>query len=112
MPDLIANIFDLLRAEPAVFITVSVVLGLMIGSFLNVVIYRLPKMMEREWRKGCQELQGLDPAEEPKLNLAVPRSACPGCGHRISSLENIPVCIDRLVSVTILSTQLYRRHHS
>jgi leader peptidase (prepilin peptidase)/N-methyltransferase len=91
MPDLIANIFDLLRAEPAVFITVSVVLGLMIGSFLNVVIYRLPKMMEREWRKGCQELQGLEPAEEPKFNLAVPRSACPGCGHKISSLENIPV---------------------
>jgi len=91
MPDLIANIFDLLRAEPAVFITVSVVLGLMIGSFLNVVIYRLPKMMEREWRRGCQELQGLEPTEEPKFNLAVPRSACPGCGHRISSLENIPV---------------------
>jgi len=91
MPDLIANIFDLLRAEPAVFITVSVVLGLMIGSFLNVVIYRLPKMMEREWRKGCQELQGLEPVEAPKFNLAVPRSACPSCGHKISSLENIPV---------------------
>jgi len=91
MPDLFANIFDLLREEPAVFITVSVVLGLMIGSFLNVVIYRLPKMMEREWRRGCQEIQGLEPVEEAKFNLAVPRSACPGCGHKISSLENIPV---------------------
>ncbi|HSH72046.1 MAG TPA: A24 family peptidase [Methylophilaceae bacterium] len=91
MPDLFANIFDLLREEPAIFIAVSIVLGLMIGSFLNVVIYRLPKMMEREWHKGCQELQGLEPADEPKFNLAVPRSACPGCGHKISSLENIPI---------------------
>ena len=91
MPDLFGNIFELLRDEPAIFIPVSVFLGLMIGSFLNVVIYRLPKMMERDWRRGCQELQGIEPAEEPKFNLAVPRSACPSCGHQIASIENIPI---------------------
>ena len=63
----------------------------MVGSFLNVVIYRLPKMMEREWRHQCAELNDEQPAETPRFNLVVPRSACPHCGHSISALENIPV---------------------
>ncbi len=64
-----------------------------IGSFLNVVIHRLPKMMERGWREECAELTGtpVAPAPEERYNLVVPRSACPACGHRISALENVPV---------------------
>jgi leader peptidase (prepilin peptidase)/N-methyltransferase len=69
----------------------ALIIGLCIGSFLNVVIHRLPKMMEREWHEQCAELHGkeLDPAQP--LNLAHPRSRCPACGHQISALENIPV---------------------
>ena len=91
MTDLFSDALALLREEPTVFIVVSVIFGLMIGSFLNVVIYRLPKMMEREWHKGCQELQGIEAEPAPRFNLATPRSACPACGHQISALENIPI---------------------
>ncbi len=73
------------------FITVSVIFGLIVGNFLNVVIYRLPKMMEREWRRHCQELKGEEVATETTYSLVVPRSACPKCAHKISALENIPV---------------------
>jgi leader peptidase (prepilin peptidase) / N-methyltransferase len=68
-------------------------LGLLLGSFLNVVIHRLPKMMERQWARECAELQGQEAvAEEPaRYNLLVPRSACPHCGHLIRWYENIPV---------------------
>ncbi len=67
------------------------VLGLLIGSFLNVVIYRLPKIMERQWAAECAELSGQPlPASEP-FNLLVPRSRCQQCGHQIRSYENIPV---------------------
>ena len=91
MPDFLANFFNLMQAEPTFFIFVSVVLGLMIGSFLNVVIHRLPKMMELEWQHNCEEMQGNEPTETSKYNLVVPRSACPQCGHKITALENIPV---------------------
>ncbi len=80
-------------AQPAVLPWVALALGLCIGSFLNVVIHRLPKMMEREWREQCAELAGTAatlPAEG-RYNLLVPRSACPACGHRISALQNIPI---------------------
>ena len=65
--------------------------GCVVGSFLNVVIYRLPKMMEREWRTQCNEFIGQTGEEAPRYNLIVPRSACPNCGHMISAFENIPV---------------------
>lgn len=70
------------------------VLGLLIGSFLNVVIYRLPKMMERQWAEECAQLSGKesDPTQtREQFNLLVPRSACPHCSHQIRWYENIPV---------------------
>lgn len=70
------------------------VLGLLVGSFLNVVIYRLPKMMELRWAAECAEVQGTSTADSdvaPRFNLMVPRSRCPHCGHQIRWFENVPV---------------------
>ncbi|MFZ2973429.1 MAG: A24 family peptidase [Ferribacterium limneticum] len=67
-------------------------LGLCVGSFLNVVIHRLPKMMEREWQAQCAELRGeAGPTTAEPLSLAKPRSRCPTCGHQITAIENIPL---------------------
>ncbi len=78
--------------DPLVFVTICTLLGLFIGSFLNVVIHRLPVMMEREWHLEAAALRGESPdTAEPRFNLAVPRSRCPHCGHLIGALENIPV---------------------
>lgn len=80
-----------LLADPALFAVVAGVFGLLVGSFLNVVIHRLPVMMERDWAAQCAELRDEEaPVFEP-LSLARPRSRCPKCGHRISALENIPL---------------------
>ncbi len=66
--------------------------GLLIGSFLNVVIYRLPKMLERQWAAECAEVSGTAPSTEVEsFNLMLPRSRCPHCGHAIQWYENIPV---------------------
>ncbi|HAF46027.1 MAG TPA: prepilin peptidase [Gallionellaceae bacterium] len=81
----------LLQTSPLVFVLVAGLLGLLVGSFLNVVIHRLPKMMERDWHAQCAELNGQTPAPVAPYNLVVPRSACPHCGHAIGALENIPV---------------------
>ncbi|MBI2747134.1 MAG: prepilin peptidase [Burkholderiales bacterium] len=67
------------------------VMGLMIGSFLNVVIYRLPKIMERQWAAECAELAGKDLPPAETFNLVLPRSRCQKCGHQIRWYENIPV---------------------
>jgi leader peptidase (prepilin peptidase) / N-methyltransferase len=82
---------DSLQTSPALFISFTVVIGLMLGSFLNVVIYRLPKMLEQEWRQHCAELHGEKIEALPAFNLATPRSSCPECGHEISVFENIPI---------------------
>ena len=83
----------MLLANPVVAAAIALVVGLCVGSFLNVVVHRLPKMMERDWRVECAELAGEQVSGEKPApyNLAVPRSACPHCGHRIGALENIPI---------------------
>ena len=80
-----------LLADPAVFALAAGLLGLMVGSFLNVVIHRLPIMMERDWALQCAELRGETPPACEPLTLAKPRSRCPQCGHPIAALENIPI---------------------
>jgi len=93
------ELLNLLQSNNAFFLTVIGVLGLMIGSFLNVVIHRLPIMMERSWRQQCVDFLAEDKVDEQptpakpkeKYNLVIPGSKCPHCGHQIGPLENIPV---------------------
>jgi leader peptidase (prepilin peptidase)/N-methyltransferase len=81
-----------LVADPVAFVLLALLLGLAVGSFLNVVIHRLPIIMEREWLAQCVELRGETPAgETERLTLSAPRSRCPHCGHAIGALENIPL---------------------
>jgi len=80
-----------LQTYPSLFIALASIIGLLVGSFLNVVIHRLPKMLEREWREQCADLSGTEIKQEAAYNLTAPRSSCPHCGHKISALENIPV---------------------
>lgn len=93
MFDFLMPLSDLLKSEPTFFVVFSIAIGLMVGSFLNVVIHRLPKMMENTEKAYVAEAYGVKPeAEIPtKYNIVTPRSACPHCGHRITSLENIPI---------------------
>jgi leader peptidase (prepilin peptidase)/N-methyltransferase len=67
--------------HPAVFPWVCLAAGLCVGSFLNVVIYRLPKIMQRDWELQCAELRGEKPPEQEPFNLALPRSHCPACAR-------------------------------
>ena len=84
---------ELMSNSPTAFITVAFLLSLLVGSFLNVVIYRLPIMLEREWVRQCKETLSAPPSELPDepFNLMVPRSRCPSCGKQITALQNIPV---------------------
>ncbi len=82
---------SLLAESPALAVGLALVFGLAIGSFLNVVILRVPRMMENEWNQQAAEVRGEPPPELSTFNLITPRSSCPSCGHRITSLENIPV---------------------
>ena len=86
------SVFELLAASPGLFVGTCLVVGLLVGSFLNVVIYRLPIILERQWRQECAELHDAEVAlpTEP-FNLVVPRSACPGCKAPITALQNIPI---------------------
>jgi leader peptidase (prepilin peptidase)/N-methyltransferase len=93
MFDFLVPLSDLLKSEPIFFVVFSTIIGLMVGSFLNVVIHRLPKMMDNAEKAYVAEAYGVKPeAEIPtKYNIVTPRSACPHCGHQITALENIPV---------------------
>ncbi len=77
--------------EPALFPWIAFAIGAAVGSFLNVVIHRLPKMMEREWAAQCAELRGETVDEGKPYSIARPRSHCPACGHQITVFENIPL---------------------
>jgi len=88
------TLINALQDNAVIFYGVVAFLGLVVGSFLNVVIYRLPVMMENEWRRGCQELDCEDPAALPAaqtFNLASPASRCPACNTPIRPWQNIPV---------------------
>jgi len=84
---------SLLSSSPILFSTLTGIIGLLVGSFLNVVIYRLPVMMQSSWRKECAEYLQLpsDQPEEAPFNLAVPLSRCPSCNAPIKPHHNIPV---------------------
>jgi leader peptidase (prepilin peptidase) / N-methyltransferase len=84
-------LLDELRTQPAFLYLAVVLLGLCVGSFLNVVIHRLPKMMEAQWRAECAALAGEASAPAEPFNLVEPRSRCPGCGTPIAAWQNIPV---------------------
>ena len=79
--------------SPLLFIGVAFLFALLVGSFLNVVIYRLPIMMERNWREQCSELAETPATDIPegRFDLMSPRSRCPHCGHAITAVQNIPV---------------------
>ena len=101
MFDFLLPMSDLLKAEPTFFVGFSVVFGLMVGSFLNVVIHRLPKMMDNAEEAYIKQKQALASGmseeevnampQAPKYTIVTPRSACPNCGHNITALENIPI---------------------
>jgi len=84
---------DLLQSNHALLVAVTATLGLIVGSFLNVVIHRLPMIMERQWRSQCNDLLEIEASSDNKeaYSLIRPRSHCPACGHRITAFENIPV---------------------
>src|SRR5271169_3223701 len=82
---------QVLLSEPLVAAVVAGVVGVCVGSFLNVVIHRLPKMLDRGWRAQCAELSGSPLPELPRYNLITPRSQCPACGHQIAAYENVPI---------------------
>ena len=92
----ILRVFELF---PALGLISAGILGLLVGSFLNVVIHRLPKMMERDWYQQCIEFLGSENVKDEgkkkftpeKFNLVTPNSTCPYCGHKIKPWENVPV---------------------
>ena len=100
---------EVFAQSPIFFITVTFAFALLIGSFLNVVIYRLPIMMEREWREQCDEIADLPASEIPsgRFDLIVPRSRCPSCGKQITAGQNIPV-----LSYFVLGGQCANCKHS
>ncbi len=85
------DLIALLQASPFWLVLVVSVLGLLVGSFLNVVIYRLPIMMEQEWKAQCDELNNQTSEVVAPFTLSTPRSRCPHCNHAITAFENIPV---------------------
>ncbi|MDX2426955.1 MAG: A24 family peptidase [Cycloclasticus sp.] len=78
--------------QSAIFFYLSVaILGLIVGSFLNVVVYRLPIMLQRSWRNDCLNFLEQENSTPETFNLSTPRSRCPSCQHPISAIDNIPI---------------------
>lgn len=85
-------VLDFLASHALAFVLCATLLGLLVGSFLNVVIHRLPKMMELEWQQQARDALSLpQPEQKATYNLVLPNSQCPHCGHEIRAWENIPV---------------------
>ncbi len=91
------DIFTYFEQHPTIYITYAGIIGLLVGSFLNVVILRLPRMLERQWQAECAAFMDQDPildqvsTPQEKFNLITPRSHCPQCQHVIKAWENIPI---------------------
>ena len=86
------SVIDFLASHVLAFVLCALLIGLLVGSFLNVVIYRLPKMMQRDWREQAREILQLPAeAQSDTFNLVLPNSQCPHCAHEIKPWENIPV---------------------
>lgn len=93
-----ADFVTMLELFPAVALLTAGILGLLVGSFLNVVIYRVPKILEREWHEQCVDFLGSEniiatakPEKKTTFNLITPNSTCPSCGHKIKPWENVPI---------------------
>ena len=85
-------LIDFLASHVLAFVLCALLIGLLVGSFLNVLIYRLPKMMHRDWREQAREILELPvEAKAETFNLVLPNSSCPHCAHEIKPWENIPV---------------------
>ncbi|MCC5868386.1 MAG: prepilin peptidase [Gammaproteobacteria bacterium] len=84
---------EVLQSYAAIALPLTVIIGLLIGSFLNVVVYRMPIMLQRDWETQCAELrEEAPPVHEPaRFNLVLPHSSCPACGTRIRAWHNVPV---------------------
>ncbi|SED43539.1 prepilin peptidase [Pseudomonas anguilliseptica] len=86
------SVIDFLASHVLAFVLCALLIGLLVGSFLNVLIYRLPKMMQREWREQAREILELSTeAPAATFNLVLPNSSCPHCAHEIKPWENIPI---------------------
>lgn len=86
------SVLDFLASTPLAFVLCATLFGLLVGSFLNVVIHRLPRMMELDWQQQARETLGLPEGEKrPTYNLVLPNSQCPHCSHEIKPWENIPL---------------------
>ncbi|MDZ3993867.1 A24 family peptidase [Pseudomonas sp. Teo4] len=85
------TLWTFLAAQPAYLMTLTALLGLLVGSFLNVLVHRLPIMLERQWQREAQEVLGQPTCEHERFDLCLPASRCPNCGHQIRAWENIPV---------------------
>lgn len=89
--DALSSALVLFQENPLFFVGVTFVLGLLVGSFLNVVIYRVPKIMQSEWQSFCADLAQQTPAPAERFNLVIPRSRCANCAAPISAWDNIPI---------------------
>jgi len=98
---------ELFTDAPVIFVAVAFAFALMVGSFLNVVIYRLPIMMQREWRDQCEELKDALPSDLPegRFDLVMPRSRCPSCGQLIRAWQNVPILSYLMLSARCANCQ-------
>src|SRR3546814_2344667 len=106
------TLFEGLQASPTLLVVAVAILGLLVGSFLNVVILRLPRIMEQNWKRDARDALELPAIEEPRLSLSHPASCCPSCKAPIRPWQNVPVISrseERRVGKECVSTCRSRR---